>query len=81
MSIIPPIAGLFVAGERPATALDHAASANDDGVAVILNFLGEHYHDRGAAARDAEAYVDLVADIGASDVDACISVETEPGRI
>jgi proline dehydrogenase len=73
--MIPPIASRFVAGEDPATAIDHARSLNDDGVQAILNRLGEHYDDREPAEADAEAYVDLVADIAASDVDACISVK------
>jgi proline dehydrogenase len=73
--MIPPIASRFVAGEDPATAIDHARSLNDDDVQAILNRLGEHYDDREPAEADAEAYVDLVADIAASDVDACISVK------
>jgi proline dehydrogenase len=73
--MIPPIARRFVAGESVPVALDHARAANEDGVAVILNLLGEHYDDREPAVVDADAYVDLLADIGASDVDACISVK------
>jgi proline dehydrogenase len=73
--MIPPIASQFVAGETPAEAIDHARALNDDDVRTILNLLGEHYDDRAPAAADADAYVDLLADIGASDVDACISVK------
>ncbi|NHN43031.1 proline dehydrogenase [Halorubellus sp. JP-L1] len=73
--MIPPIASNFVAGKTPATALDHAAQTNRDGVAVILNLLGEHYHDREDADADADAYVDLASDLAASDVDGCISVK------
>ncbi|WP_267641049.1 proline dehydrogenase family protein [Haloarchaeobius amylolyticus] len=73
--MIPPIASRFVAGESPAEAIDHARECNEGGVKVILNLLGEHYEERGPAEADAEAYVQLVEDIGRSDIDACISVK------
>jgi len=73
--VIPPIASNFVAGESPATALDHVAARNAEGVNVILNLLGEHYDDPTLAAADAKAYRSLARDIGDSDVDACISVK------
>ena len=73
--MIPPIANRFVAGESPATAFEHARLVNEDDVKVILNLLGEHYRERGPATRDTEAYERLVADIGATDVDACVSVK------
>jgi len=73
--MLPPIASNFVAGTTPATALDHAAETNRDDVAVILNLLGEHYHDRSDADSDADAYVSLAADLAASDVEGCISVK------
>ncbi|WP_435347939.1 proline dehydrogenase family protein [Haloarchaeobius sp. HRN-SO-5] len=73
--MIPPIASRFVAGETPATALQHARELNERDVAVILNLLGEHYDERGPAEADAAAYRQLVADIGDEDVDACISVK------
>jgi proline dehydrogenase len=73
--VIPPIASKFVAGEEPATALEHAAACNRDGVKVILNLLGEHYEDPANAAADTKAYRSLVRDIAASDIDACVSVK------
>jgi proline dehydrogenase len=73
--VIPPIASNFVAGESPATALDHVAARNAEGVNVILNLLGEHYEDPSAAANDTNAYRALAQDIADSDVDACISVK------
>ncbi|MFC7098008.1 proline dehydrogenase family protein [Halobaculum marinum] len=73
--MIPPIASRFVAGETPATAFDHVRAANEDGVKVILNLLGEHYDDPGPAASDADTYVDIVRDIGNTDLDACVSVK------
>ncbi len=73
--MIPPIARQFVAGESAATALEHARQLNDDGVGAILNLLGEHYDDRADADADTDAYCTLVGDIGATDLDACISVK------
>ena len=73
--MIPPIASRFVAGESAARALDHARRMNDDGVAVILNLLGEHYAERAPADEDAAAYVRLVEDIASTGIDACVSVK------
>ncbi|MFC4553395.1 MULTISPECIES: proline dehydrogenase family protein [Halorussus] len=73
--MIPPIASKFVAGESPAEALEHVRGLNDRDVKAILNLLGEHYHDRGPADEDAEAYVRLLEDIDTAGVDACISVK------
>ncbi|XVH30296.1 proline dehydrogenase family protein [Haloferacaceae archaeon DSL9] len=73
--MIPPIASRFVAGESPATALDHTRAMNDDGVKVILNLLGEHYETPAEAEDDVEAYLRLVDDLAASDLDACISIK------
>ena len=73
--MIPPVARNFVAGEEAAVALDHVRRTNVDGVGVILNRLGEHYRDRRTADADVAAYRQLVADIGGSDLDACISVK------
>ncbi|MFB6096102.1 MAG: proline dehydrogenase family protein [Haloferacaceae archaeon] len=73
--MLPPVASRFVAGESAAVALDHARRVNDDGVGVILNLLGEHYHDRVDADEDAAAYRRLLADIAGSDLRARISVK------
>ncbi|ESP89275.1 proline dehydrogenase family protein [Candidatus Halobonum tyrrellensis] len=73
--MIPPIASRFVAGETPAAAFEHTRETNEEGVKVILNLLGEHYHDAADAAADTEVYERLVADIGGTDLDACVSVK------
>ena len=73
--MLPPVARRFVAGESAATVLEHTRQMNDGGVGVICNLLGEHYHDRAAADRDTGAYERLLADIGASDLRACVSVK------
>jgi proline dehydrogenase len=73
--MIPPIASRFVAGETAAEALHRARELDGRGVGTILNLLGEHYVERGPADEDVETYCDLVADIGADDARACISVK------
>lgn len=73
--MLPPVARRFVAGESAATVLEHARRMNDDGVGVICNHLGEHYHERAPAEADTVAYERLIADIGASDLRACVSVK------
>ncbi|WP_144924662.1 proline dehydrogenase family protein [Halorubrum salsamenti] len=73
--MIPPIARRFVAGESVPEALEHARARNEDGVAVILNLLGEHYDDPADARADTDAYLALLADIADSGLDACVSVK------
>ncbi|MEZ3116383.1 proline dehydrogenase family protein [Halobaculum sp. MBLA0147] len=73
--MIPPIASRFVAGEEPATAFEHTRQTNADDVGVILNLLGEHYHERAPADADAAAYESLIADLGKTELDGCVSVK------
>jgi len=73
--MIPPIANDFVAGEEPATAIDHVRACNRDGVDGILNLLGEHYDERPPADADTRAYIDLIADLADADVGGCVSVK------
>lgn len=73
--MIPPVASRFVAGETPAEALEHVRRANDAGVGVILNLLGEHYDDRRDADADVAAYERLLADLDGSGLRARASVK------
>lgn len=73
--MIPPIARRFVAGETPATAIEHVRECNDRDIRVILNLLGEHYDDPTEADDDARAYADLLSDLADTGLDACISVK------
>ena len=73
--MIPPIANNFVAGEDPATAIEHVQACNREGVDGILNLLGEHYDERPPADADTQAYIDLIADLAAADVGGCVSVK------
>ena len=73
--MLPPIASRFVAGETAPVALEHARATNDSGVGVILNLLGEHYHERELADEDAETYCRLIDDLARTDLRACISVK------
>lgn len=73
--MIPPVARDFVAGEEPATAFEHTRQTNEAGVGVILNKLGEHYHEREPAEEDTAAYEQLIAELGETDLDGCVSVK------
>jgi proline dehydrogenase len=73
--MIPPIARRFVAGETTATAMERARTLDDDGVGAILNLLGEHYEERAPADEDARTYCELIAELAAAELDACVSVK------
>jgi len=73
--MIPPVARRFVAGETGAEALERARRLREQGIATILNRLGEHYHDPAPAREDAAVYRRLVDDIGRSRLDARVSVK------
>jgi len=73
--MIPPIASRFLAGTTAPQALDRAHELDERGVGTILNLLGEHYGERAPADEDLQTYRKLVADIGAGDARACISVK------
>jgi proline dehydrogenase len=73
--MIPPIADNFVAGEDAATAIGHVERLETDGIAGILNLLGEHYDDPEPADADTQAYVDLVRALDRRDTDCCVSVK------
>lgn len=73
--MIPPIANNFVAGETPGSALTHVDEINGQGVAGILNLLGEHYDDPEDARSDTEEYITLAEMIASRGTDACISVK------
>jgi proline dehydrogenase len=73
--MLPPVATRFVAGESAPVAIDHARRLNAAGIGGILNLLGEHYDDRAPADDDAAAYRQLLADLGDSGLDACVSVK------
>lgn len=73
--MIPPIASRFVAAETATESLDHVAELNRDGIGGILNLLGEHYQTREAADEDVSAYLDLITQIGNTELTVCISVK------
>jgi proline dehydrogenase len=73
--MIPPIASRFVAGETSPEVLEHARRLNERDVGAIVNLLGEHYHDPGPPADDADTYRRLIGDIADSDLRACVSVK------
>ena len=73
--MLPPVARQFVAGETAAAVLEHARRLGERDVGTIVNLLGEHYHSRPPVERDADTYCQLIEDIGATDLRACLSVK------
>jgi proline dehydrogenase len=73
--MLPPIVDRFIAGESVADALDHVRDCNADDIGVILNILGEHYHDPAKVRNDADAYIGLLESLTAAGVDGCLSVK------
>ncbi|MEF8778601.1 MAG: proline dehydrogenase family protein, partial [Natronomonas sp.] len=73
--MLPPIADNFVAGEDAATAIDHVRVCNENGIAGILNLLGEHYDRRAPADADTRAYRDLLRTIDETGIECCVSVK------
>jgi len=73
--MIPPIARRFVAGQTDAQVLEQARRLNEREVGAIVNLLGEHYHERGPANADTEAYLALLAEFGRTDLRACLSIK------
>jgi len=73
--MLPPVARQFVAGETEAAVLERARQLDERGVGAIVNLLGEHYHARPPAERDADTYCRLVDDIAGTDLRACLSVK------
>ncbi len=73
--MIPPIASNFVAGETPDSALSHVDDINQQGVAGILNLLGEHYDDPEDVENDTMEYITLAEMIASRGTEACISVK------
>lgn len=77
--MIPPIASRFVAGESASEALDHVSDLNQGGIGGILNLLGEHYETREAAEEDVKQYLEVLAELEATDL--ITSVSVKPSQI
>ena len=65
----------FVAGESLADAIQVAVSANDAGMPVSLNLLGENVGDEESARSSFDSYVEAIAQIREHRVDGNISVK------
>jgi len=77
------VAGRFVAGETLAEALAAARTAADDGLAVMLNHLGENVTTPQEALAEREAYLaEIAAAAHAPELDIVVSVKlTELGLV
>lgn len=73
--MIPPIASQFVAGETQAEALAYVRRVNDHEINAIVNRLGTHHEEWDRIAEVKAEYEELVAAIGGTNLDACVSVK------
>jgi proline dehydrogenase len=68
-------AGQWVAGETLDDAVRVAADANRRGIHVIVNHLGEHYHEKPPVEATVKEYLRLVAKLRSTDVDGTVSTK------
>ena len=75
MGLLIRFAGQWVAGETKEDAVRVAQNANRRGVHVIVNHLGEHYHEKAPVEATVQEYLRLVATLRAADVDGTVSTK------
>jgi proline dehydrogenase len=74
-SLTRPVVQRFVAGETLAEGMAAAARLNEAGMGAILDYLGENVATETQADQAAAAYLDSLAAIGRSGVEAHVSVK------
>jgi proline dehydrogenase len=74
-SLTRPVVQRFVAGETLADGMAAATRLNDAGMGAILDYLGENVATEAQADQAATAYLDSLAAIGRSGIDAHVSVK------
>ncbi len=75
LPVLRRVAERFVAGDTLGDALGAARALNADGLKVTLDHLGESVDDRATARSAAEAYLESLEAIEASDADSTISLK------
>ena len=69
------LAKRFIAGETAAQAMDAVAALNAQGMSATLDFLGEDVTARAEAERTRDAYLELLDEIRARNVETNVSVK------
>ncbi len=75
MGVLIRFARQWVAGETMGDAIRTAQEANRRGIEVILNLLGEHYHDHGLVEGTVREYAALVREMHQVGVRGCVSIK------
>ncbi len=75
MGLLIRFAGQWVAGETKEDAVRVAREANRRGIHVIVNHLGEHYHEKAPVEATVQEYLRLVATLRAAGVDGTVSTK------
>lgn len=61
--MLPPIANQFIGGESIDSAVEKSRMLESDDIEPILNYLGEHYDDRGPVMDTVDEYEELLSRI------------------
>lgn len=69
------LARRFVAGDDIASAIRAVRALNAEGMSATLDFLGEDVHERAAALRQRDVYLEMLDAIAAAGVDSNVSVK------
>lgn len=75
MGLLIRFAGQWVAGETIDDALRVARAANGRGIHVIVNHLGEHYHEKPPVEATRAEYLRLIARLREANLDADVSLK------
>lgn len=69
------LARRFVAGEDIDSAMQAVRALNEEGMSATLDFLGEDVHERAAATRQRDVYLEMLDAIAAAGVDSNVSIK------
>jgi proline dehydrogenase len=75
VGLLVRLAGQWIAGEHVQDAVRVAIAANERGVDVVLNYLGEHLRDRETVKAAADEYLGLLDALGGARVRGGVSVK------
>lgn len=75
MGLLIRFARQWVAGETAEDAIRVAREANARGVRALVNYLGEHYREKGPVEATVQEYLHLVARLRAANVDGSVSLK------
>lgn len=79
MGLLIRLAGQWVAGETLDDVVRVAQIANSRGIEAMVNFLGEHYHEKALVEATVQEYLNVVGAIRSAGIRGCVS--TKPSQL